>query len=103
MRLREQGCSLCSPLKGAARTVVLRVVSQADRTYFSGSNQLLKSKQKNLPKKGRFSLFLAPRVGFEPTTNRLTADCSTAELSRNNSLEAETGIEPISKDLQSSA
>lgn len=25
----------------------------------------------------------APRVGFEPTTNRLTGDCSTAELSRN--------------------
>ncbi len=25
---------------------------------------------------------LAPRVGFEPTTNRLTADCSTAELPR---------------------
>ena len=46
---------------------------------------------------------MAPRVGFEPTTNRLTADCSTAELSRKNLLEAETGIEPISKDLQSSA
>ena len=27
---------------------------------------------------------LAPAVGFEPTTDRLTADCSTAELSRNN-------------------
>ncbi len=26
---------------------------------------------------------MAPAVGFEPTTNRLTADCSTAELSRN--------------------
>ena len=25
---------------------------------------------------------LAPRVGFEPTTNRLTAGCSTAELPR---------------------
>ena len=25
---------------------------------------------------------MAPRVGFEPTTNRLTADCSTAELPR---------------------
>ena len=23
---------------------------------------------------------LAPQVGFEPTTDRLTADCSTAEL-----------------------
>ena len=27
---------------------------------------------------------LAPRVGFEPTTSRLTAGCSTAELPRNN-------------------
>ncbi len=27
--------------------------------------------------------FLAPRVGFEPTTNELTAHCSTAELPRN--------------------
>ena len=37
---------------------------------------------------------MAPTVGFEPTTDRLTADCSTAELSRN-ILEAGTGIEPI--------
>jgi hypothetical protein len=29
---------------------------------------------------------MAPRVGFEPTTLRLTAECSTAELSRNTSL-----------------
>ncbi len=28
---------------------------------------------------------LAPRVGFEPTTSRLTAGCSTAELPRNTS------------------
>src|SRR5690606_15619729 len=27
---------------------------------------------------------LAPRVGFEPTTGRLTVDCSTAELPRSN-------------------
>ena len=26
---------------------------------------------------------MAPRVGFEPTTPRLTAECSTVELSRN--------------------
>jgi hypothetical protein len=25
---------------------------------------------------------MAPRVGFEPTTSRLTAECSTVELSR---------------------
>ena len=27
---------------------------------------------------------MAPQVGLEPTTNRLTADCSTTELLRNN-------------------
>ena len=27
---------------------------------------------------------LAPRAGFEPATNRLTAGCSTAELPGNN-------------------
>ena len=41
----------------------------------SGSN-------KKTTRKGWLFL-LAPTVGFEPTTNRLTADCSTAELSRN--------------------
>ena len=49
---------------------------------------------------------MAPAAGFEQATNRLTADCSTAELSRNtvkNDLEAGTGIEPMYKDLQSSA
>ena len=49
---------------------------------------------------------LAPAAWFEQATNRLTADCSTAELSRNtvkNDLEAGTGIEPMYKDLQSSA
>lgn len=52
---------------------------------------------------------LAPAAWFEQATNRLTADCSTAELSRNNKcgnewiLEAGTGIEPMYKDLQSSA
>ena len=30
----------------------------------------------------RITLFVTPRVGFEPTTLRLTAECSTAELSR---------------------
>lgn len=29
-------------------------------------------------------IFLAPRVGLEPTTERLTAACSTTELPRNN-------------------
>ena len=29
------------------------------------------------------SFFMAPRVGLEPTTTRLTAECSTIELSGN--------------------
>ena len=29
-------------------------------------------------------ILLAPRAGFEPATDRLTADCSTTELPRNN-------------------
>src|SRR3546814_10290281 len=29
---------------------------------------------------------MAPRAGFEPATNRLTVDCSTAELPRNSPL-----------------
>ena len=30
------------------------------------------------------NLFLSPQVGFEPTTKRLTAVCSTSELPRMN-------------------
>jgi hypothetical protein len=36
---------------------------------------------------------MAPQVGLEPTTNRLTADCSTTELLRNNNI-------PSKADLQ---
>ncbi len=32
----------------------------------------------------------SPQVGFEPTTNRLTADRSTTELLRKNNLESST-------------
>ena len=37
---------------------------------------------------------MAPQVGFEPTTDRLTADSSTTELLRNNMMERVMGIEP---------
>jgi hypothetical protein len=38
-------------------------------------------------------VYLAPRAGFEPATNRLTAGCSTAELPGNSLLGvAEGGI-----------
>lgn len=33
-------------------------------------------------------LRMAPRVGFEPTTNGLTVHCSTAELPRNGDVKA---------------
>jgi hypothetical protein len=39
-------------------------------------------------------LVLAPRVGFEPTTLRLTAGCSTVELPRND-LRREAGTRPL--------
>jgi hypothetical protein len=78
----------------------------------------------------RFVGQMAPGAGFEPAADRLTADCSTAELPRNMTrcdrfrrpaaayskpriaapvpretgrLEARAGIEPACKDLQSSA
>lgn len=46
---------------------------------------------------------MAPAVGFEPTALRLTAECSTIELRRTSTLEAEAGIEPTYTDLQSAA
>ena len=36
---------------------------------------------------------VAPTAGFEPTTDRLTADCSTAELCRNLSV-------PLSRNMR---
>ena len=37
------------------------------------------------------NIFMAPRIGFEPMTYRLTAGCSTAELSGNISGNARNG------------
>ena len=48
-----------------------------------GSNPCRSLKHRKATRKGWLFCVLAPTVGFEPTTNRLTADCSTAELSRN--------------------
>ena len=44
----------------------------------------LGSKKMRTLKRSKFAhrLRLAPRVGFEPTTDRLTADCSATELPR---------------------
>ena len=36
------------------------------------------------PSATRTALHMAPQVGLEPTTDRLTAECSTTELLRNN-------------------
>ena len=35
---------------------------------------------------------MAPRAGFEPATNRLTAGCSTTELPRNSALERKRSL-----------
>ena len=43
----------------------------------------------------------APRVGLEPTTLRLTAECSTIELSRNNKSTNFYDYSGIRKELQS--
>ena len=44
--------------------------------------EMEQSVTKNLANADVYKVFLAPRVGLEPTTPRLTAVCSTIELSR---------------------
>ena len=46
------------------------------------NNGLGLKKNANFVRKFAFYNSLAPRVGFEPTTDRLTADCSATELPR---------------------
>ena len=52
-------------------------------------------------KSGSDSMFLAPQVGLEPTTLRLTAECSAIELLRNVCLRSSNNviIIPPSSDL----
>lgn len=47
----------------------------------TGDTMTLHRARAGLPRRWRGKM--APGVGFEPTTDRLTADCSTAELPRN--------------------
>ena len=47
-----------------------------------------------------FTLFQTPGAGIEPATNRLTGDCSTAELSRNKLLKLQTDFNPYLSRLQ---
>ena len=42
---------------------------------------------------------MAPKVGLEPTTNRLTAGCSTTELLRNILMVGLNGLEPSTSRL----
>ena len=56
------------------------VCSQTNFRWFEPE---LKSDTKKALSQGKCFFFMAPAVGFEPTTNRLTAECSTSELSRN--------------------
>lgn len=70
----------------ASRTAVLEIFACSSQAATRGSNPYLyrRLKLKNTPfGNGMFFSFKAPRVGIEPTTNALTARCSTAELSRN--------------------
>ena len=55
----------------------------------------------HLTKGPKFPLKEAPRVGLEPTTLRLTAECSTIELSRNNKSTNFYDYSGIRKELQS--
>jgi hypothetical protein len=43
---------------------------------------LVRTSRKETLKEFEIDIKMAPRVGFEPTTLRLTAGCSTVELSR---------------------
>ncbi len=47
---------------------------------------------------GQLSI-MAPQVGLEPTTDRLTADSSTTELLRNNIMVGLNGLEPSTSRL----
>jgi hypothetical protein len=57
----------------------------AEREGFEPSRQVLPAYtiSNRAPSATRTPLHMAPQVGLEPTTNRLTADCSTTELLRN--------------------
>ena len=48
-----------------------------------GSHGAERQRKRKNPPRGGFRTFMAPRVGFEPTTLRLTAECSAVELPRN--------------------
>ena len=48
-----------------------------------GSHGAEQQRKRKNPPRGGFRTFMAPRVGFEPTTLRLTAECSAVELPRN--------------------
>ena len=59
---------------------------QLDRDHMHDGRPSAKTREraeikKNPPK--RVWIRMAPRVGFEPTTYRLTAECSAVELPRN--------------------
>ena len=67
----------------------LVVEAFASRVVFYGGYGIVGSEHKKnpsrlfLPSTGSNNFEMAPRVGFEPTTLRLTAGCSAVELPRN--------------------
>ena len=65
---------------GYSLTLTVRYANACDRIVTVSSNYTKHIKKR--PQMG--SLLMAPAVGLEPTTDRLTADCSTTELRWNN-------------------
>ncbi len=54
------------------------LVAAESEFYFASATNIKNLKLEN----SNFRLLVTPRVGFEPTTNRLTADRSATELPR---------------------
>ena len=69
-------------LKGSKNEKTSALLSQggAEKSKKEEKNYILDSKHKFVSK------MMAPREGFEPPTNWLTANCSTTELPRNDYL-----------------
>ncbi len=67
-----------------------RTESKGHRNFSSWALEALTG---NSIKSITFWIFLAPQVGLEPTTLRLTAECSAIELLRSNGVSAQIGGE----------
>lgn len=88
VRMNKQGC--CVSVAHEHGLSVQRAPPRSGRT--EGSNPFLATKKTTIIRG-----LVAPPVGFEPTTYRLTAECSTAELRRHIKLYfGALGCQPLS-------